>query len=395
MRNNNMSANDLQNYYDDILAREGLNINPVAYHGTGLAADESLRELQRPEVTGGRNSMGNPQTTAPVEPGRVSQDSIEWRNRRLYEYEQQEVAAAIRRGMDPETAQALARQKTQELAFNQSGLTDVTQSRGGPVTQVRPPNPVPPQVGTVDSGPKLDVAGRPQVDRSGQVTRDTRPLMQGDIGTIPKPPPPAQVAKSAAQGAPTPPVRSFGNRLMRQSLMMAPLGALSLGASALEVKAREDEFRQSPTELNKAKRDMARFGLAADTAGTAPIAAPIAEPLSMGAGAALTLMDNAPAIASTGRAAANTVQRANAAVRAPLKPLDDIIGRGVNWVGSQIQSRLGIGPKPQPQQPLRIPRQQDLKPEQWSAFQAGGGGAKMRQGLTTQQVIELGRRNRR
>ena len=186
MRNNNMSANDLQNYYDDILNKEGLNINPVAYHGTGLAADESLRELERPEVTGRRNSMGNPQTTAPVEPGRVSQDSIEWRNRRLYEYEQQIAAEAIKNGASPETAQALARQRVQELAFNQSGLTDTTQSVGGPVRQIQPTRPAPRQVGTVEGDLKLDPAGRLKLDRSGNPSRETRPLLQGDMGTIPR-----------------------------------------------------------------------------------------------------------------------------------------------------------------------------------------------------------------
>jgi hypothetical protein len=44
---------------------------------------------------------------------------------------------------------------------------------------------------------------------------------------------------------------------------------------------------------------------------------------------------------------------------------------------------------------IRPPKQQDLKPEQWSSYKAGGGDAKLRQGLTIQQVIELGRTNKR
>jgi hypothetical protein len=209
MRSNNMSANDLQNYFDDILDKAGLNINPAAYYGTGLAADESLRELSRPEVTGRNNSTGNPQISAPVEPGSVSQDSIEWRNRRLYEHEQQIAADAMRNGADEQTARALARQRVQELAYNQSGLADTTQSVGGPVRQVQPPRPAPQRVGTVDSGPAHDSAGRPKFDRAGNPKRETRPLVQGQIGTIPKtnPAPPTgtlRYQKPAPAPAPIP-----------------------------------------------------------------------------------------------------------------------------------------------------------------------------------------------
>ena len=283
MRNNNMSANDLQNYYDDILNKEGLNINPVAYHGTGLAADESLRELERPEVTGRRNSMGNPQTTAPVEPGRVSQDSIEWRNRRLYEYEQQIAADAVRRGMDPEVAQALARQRTQELAFNQSGLTDLTQSRGGPVRQIQAPRSAPSQVGTVDSGPKLDPAGRLQIDRSGQVKRDTRPLMQGDIGTISKPqpaptkpvvltinkPPAAQTAKAAAGVAP-PPRSSLSIRGARGALAVVPFVPAMLGIAESAQAARRGNYKEAGGIL--AETAVGEVPIIGDTFQSSPVA---------------------------------------------------------------------------------------------------------------------------
>jgi hypothetical protein len=43
---------------------------------------------------------------------------------------------------------------------------------------------------------------------------------------------------------------------------------------------------------------------------------------------------------------------------------------------------------------LRIPKQKDLTPEQWSSYKAGGGDAKLRQGLTINQVILQGRKNK-
>lgn len=163
LRNLNMSNGDLQALYDGYLADRGLDINPQRYSGNYVAADESLRELQRPEVTGRNNSIGNPQVTAPVEPGRVSQDSIGWRDRRMEELAQQRAVQLTKSGLDPEAALVQARAEMRDMSYQQSDLFDTTQSKGGPV---RTSKPIPTErtVGTVVTPgyEQTDDFGRPK-----------------------------------------------------------------------------------------------------------------------------------------------------------------------------------------------------------------------------------------
>jgi hypothetical protein len=200
LRSLNMSANDLQNYYDDLLAREGLNINPRRYAGNYLAADEALRELKR------GTSIGNPQVTVPVEPTNVDPRSIEWRDRRMLEIEQQLTADYERSGMAPGEAALKARQRVEEAALKQSTLFDVTQSRGGPVTTVQQAAPKPRQIGTAVGEQQFDPFGRPKLDRSGEPKFETRPVYAPPSGAVlvPTRPSPGQIAASIATREPLP-----------------------------------------------------------------------------------------------------------------------------------------------------------------------------------------------
>jgi hypothetical protein len=178
MRNLNMSATDLQNTYDDMLAKEGLTINPNRYAGNYLAADESLRELQQ------GTSIGNPQVVPPVEPTAVDPRSIEWRDRRAFEIEQQLIGDYERGGMDPMEAAARARQQVEEQALRQSTLFNTTQSRGGPVTVVQEGRPMPRQIGTVVGEQQFDPFGRPKLDRSKEPKFETRPIYEPPSGAV-------------------------------------------------------------------------------------------------------------------------------------------------------------------------------------------------------------------
>ena len=178
MRNLNMSANDLQNYYDDQLAREGLTINPRRYAGNYLAADEAMRELKQ------GTSIGNPQVTTPVEPTNVNPRSIEWRDRRMFELEQQIAGEYERGGMDPMEAAAKARQRLEETALSQSTLFNTAQSRGGPVTTVQEATPPPRQIGTVVGEQQFDPFGRPKLDRSKEPKFETRPIYEPPSGAV-------------------------------------------------------------------------------------------------------------------------------------------------------------------------------------------------------------------
>jgi hypothetical protein len=192
MRNLNMSSNDLQNAYDDILQREGLTINPRRYAGNYVAADEALREIKQ------GTSMGNPQVTVPVEPTAVDPRSIEWRDRRFLEIEQQLAGDYERSGMSPGEAAAKARQRVEEYALSQSTMFNTAQSRGGPVTVVQPGKPMPRQIGTVVGEQQIDPFGRLKVDRSGEPKRETRPLYEPPSGAILAPSP--AVTKSQSLG---------------------------------------------------------------------------------------------------------------------------------------------------------------------------------------------------
>ena len=153
----NMSSGDLQALFDGYLKHRGLDINPVRYSGNYVAADEGLRELKQ-----GTN-LGNPQITVPVEDNpRVSQDSIEWRDRRLYEVEQQMSAELQRNGMSPGEATAVARARLQDKAYSQSTLFDTTQATGRPVRVIRPANPPAREVTVQPLTPQtIDPMGRP------------------------------------------------------------------------------------------------------------------------------------------------------------------------------------------------------------------------------------------
>jgi hypothetical protein len=195
MRNLNMSSNDLQNAYDDRLQREGLTINPRRYAGNYVAADEALREIKQ------GTSMGNPQVTVPVEPTAVDPRSIEWRDRRFFEIEQQLAGDYERSGMSPGEATAKARQRVEEYALSQSTMFNTAQSRGGPVTVVQPGKPMPRQIGTVVGEQQIDPFGRPKVDRSGEPKLETRPLYEPPSGAILAPSPAVTRSQSLGKTA--------------------------------------------------------------------------------------------------------------------------------------------------------------------------------------------------
>lgn len=195
MRNLNMSANDLQNMYDDMLQREGLNINQRRYPGNYVAADEALRELKQ------GTSMGNPQVTVPVEPTKVDPRSIEWRDRRFFEIEQQLAGDYERSGMSPGEAATKARQRVEEYALSQSTLFNTAQTRGGPVTVVQPGKPMPRQIGTVVSEQLVDPFGRPKVDRSGEPKRETRAIYEPPSGAVLAPSPAVTRSQSLGKTA--------------------------------------------------------------------------------------------------------------------------------------------------------------------------------------------------
>lgn len=195
LRSLNMSANDLQNVYDDILQREGLNINQRRYPGNYVAADEALRELKQ------GTSLGNPQVTVPVESTQVDPRSIEWRDRRFFEIEQQLAGDYERSGMSPNEAAAKARQRVEEYALGQSTMFNTAQTRGGPVTVVQPGKPMPRQIGTVVGEQLVDPFGRPKVDRSGEPKRETRAIYEPPSGAVLAPSPAATRSQSLGRTA--------------------------------------------------------------------------------------------------------------------------------------------------------------------------------------------------
>ena len=185
MRALNMSSGDLQALFDGYLKHRGLDINPVRYSGNYVAADEGLRELKQ-----GTN-LGNPEITVPVEDNpRVSQDSIEWRDRRLYEVEQQMSTALQRDGMSPGEATAVARADLQDKAYSQSTLFDTTQAAGRPVRVVRPANPPAREVTVQPLTPQTtDPMGRalpaPKMPKPFKVAQPHAPTRTGSIPNIP------------------------------------------------------------------------------------------------------------------------------------------------------------------------------------------------------------------
>ena len=151
MRMLNMSSGDLQGLYDGYLTYKGLDIDEARYYGTLLAADEGLRELNE------GISVYNPKASTPEGTPDVPQESIEWRNRRLNEIEQQVKAGLEISGMDPKDAAIEARNRIQEMAYQQSSLFDTTQSTGGPVTVTQTKRPY---TVTTPATTKIDEFGR-------------------------------------------------------------------------------------------------------------------------------------------------------------------------------------------------------------------------------------------
>lgn len=136
LRSLNMSANDLQALGDGYLRWMGYDINPKRYSGNYLAADETYREMERPEITGKNNSTGNPQVTTPVEPNNVTAASIEWRDRRLEDAAQQRaVEIELETGVDSKQALAQARSEMNNLSYSKSFLynTSNATANSGPV----------------------------------------------------------------------------------------------------------------------------------------------------------------------------------------------------------------------------------------------------------------------
>lgn len=165
MEDNGMALNDIQAYYNAQLDAEGLGI-ARPNNALMVAADETMVD-----PTGGKTYVRN------NEAGRVP-ETIEATQNRLNQLE----------------AQGISRQAIENWSKNQSA----TLSRGNAVAQSGPVKVVqPPTSRVVNVVPPGKTRATPQ-----------------RIPVSPKPPAPAQVAKSAAQGKPTPPVRRFENRLM-------------------------------------------------------------------------------------------------------------------------------------------------------------------------------------
>jgi hypothetical protein len=140
-----------------------------------------------------------------------------------------------------------------------------------------------------------------------------------------------------------------GSRLARTVGRALPIGAASLILSQQEVSARELEYKNNPSPINKFQLDLAKFALAADIAGTTP-AAPVAEPASMAAAVGGMLIDERETVAEIGGRAAKAVKEYDTIVNAPQRAISSAVGGGARYLAGLMMPETKPQAKPKPTQ---------------------------------------------
>lgn len=127
----------------------------------------------------------------------------------------------------------------------------------------------------------------PNRPKTPYVGRPPKPFSESKVLN---PPAPAQIAKSAAQGAPTPPVRAFGNRLMRGGA--AALGVLPIVGNALDAgDVYAGTVQAANTKQSAPARTAGGLRAAAGALGIASTAAPVLAPAALAIGGVSALAD--------------------------------------------------------------------------------------------------------
>jgi len=161
--------------------------------------------------------------------------------------------------------------------------------------------------------------------------------------------------KAPPKGTPLKVTRN--GKLVRNLLKSLPIGAASLVLSQQDVQAREQEYRDNPNSRTEFQLNLARFSLAADLAGVAPVAAPIAEPAAMASSILNTVIDERDTLMKAGSEVAKVVKQYDSMVNAPQRAVSQQIGQGV-------RSLLGtLLPQQQQPQPKVAPKQKAKKPK--------------------------------
>lgn len=156
-----MSSNDLQNYFDDLLVKEGLTLTPSRMVGNYVSADEYLRELNQ------GTRMYSPESSEPFMEGRVMPESLELREIKANDAIQQLTEERIRRGVDPVQARVEAKRRVSEYAMGNSTLFDTTHTVGGPVKVIKPKDKMPTVVSTKGKRPN-------KLQEAKELARQTR-----------------------------------------------------------------------------------------------------------------------------------------------------------------------------------------------------------------------------
>ena len=142
-----------------------------------------------------------------------------------------------------------------------------------------------------------------------------------------------------------------GSRLVRTVGRALPIGPASLILSQQEVMAREQEYKNDPTPINKFQLDLARFALAADIAGSVPTpVAPFAEGASMAAAVTGMLVDERETVAEIGGRAAKAVKEYDTIVNAPQRAISSAVGGGARYLAGLMMPETKPQAKPKPTQ---------------------------------------------
>jgi hypothetical protein len=354
LRRLNMSANDLQALGDGYLRWMGYDINPKRYSGNYLAADETYREMERPEITGKNNSTGNPQVTTPVEPNNVTAASIEWRDRRLEDAAQQRaVEIELETGVDSRRALAQARSEMNDLSYSKSFLynTSNATANSGPVRSYNALSPE--QHSKISSnntaqGAKKVIAQQASAAGAALPVKTPKRIpsidVKGSLGG----------AAPASNPIPAKPASTpeTNTNLLRVARNTAPLwGSIPLSAMVAGQSAKAAVQKPSFNTGVDAAFDGVSLGL--DLASLVPVLAGPAEAIQKG-----------------------------------------LIVPQAAWEGYKKQQASASKPTPIPttsKPRIKADLSGKLSAAQIRSFQAGGGQAAMlRDGLTREQVIERG-----
>jgi len=142
-----------------------------------------------------------------------------------------------------------------------------------------------------------------------------------------------------------------GSKLARTAARALPIGAASLILSQQEVSARELEYKNNPSPINKFQLDLAKFALAADIGGSVPTpVAPIAEGASMAAAVGGMLIDERETVAEIGGRAAKAVKEYDTIVNAPQRAISSAVGGGARYLAGLMMPETKPQAKPKPTQ---------------------------------------------